>query len=587
MTYLDCSYNKLTTVDLSKNTALKTLYCYNNQLKALDLSKNTELQTLRCANNQLASLALDKNVNLNYVDCQGNKITALDVSKTKTTKLYCDMAVTKITVPSGYVAIDTVNFPDAIFRDYVVNSKNGSNFVFSASNGGGITSLYLGKSSGTNESAKIATLKGIEYFTALTYLDCSYNKLTTLDLSKNKALKTLYCNNNQLGTLDLSQNTELGSVNCNNNQLATLTLGNNSALQNLNCANNPSLKTLDIKGCPSLSDSKIISTGNEALEIVTPNGTITPNAPTVEIKPAFKEYSLYLDGQIGVNFYLYLPDGVDWSNEKLYYMEFDIKEGTSNSKYQAYNPDFKKTIKGVVCYGFRCYINSAQLAEKITATFHYNGKTISIKRSVNDYLTQVMEAYKNQPAVYNLMKAIMDYGHYAQEMLAETNGWEIGVKYAAMPCANTYTNADIEAVKTASSAYAFKRVSNNASIKSLQATLLLDSDTVFNVYFQSNNFNGTVLARVDNQGAYPPPIQSSGRYRGCYLVEILNIPAHKLGEMHTVKIEANGVTELNVSALTWANLVLKNSAFSDKTKKAATALYKYYIAAVAYNNSKK
>ena len=499
------------------------------------------------------------------------------------------MTVTKITVPSDYVAIDAVNFPDAIFRAYVVG-RNSNNFIFNVGSGGGITSLYLGNSSGTSDSAKISSLKGIEYLTALTYLDCSYNKLTTIDLSKNKALKTLYCNDNQLGTLDLSQNTELTSVNCNNNQLATLTLGNNSALQSLNCGNNPSLKTLDIRGCTNLSDGKIISTGNEALEIVTQNGTITPNAPAVdvdEIKPAFKEYSLYLDGQIGVNFYLYLPDGVDWSNEELYFMEFDVNQGTSNSKYQAYNPDFKKTIKGVVCYGFRCYINSAQLAEKITATFHYNGKTISIKRSVNDYLTQVMEAYKNQPAVYNLMKAIMDYGHYAQEMLAETNGWEIGVKYAAMPCANTYTDADIEAVKTASSEYAFKRVSNNASIKNLQATLLLDSDTVFNVYFQSNNFSGTVLAKVDNQGSYPPPLQSYGKYRGYYLVEILNIPAHKLGEMHTVKIEANGVTELNVSALTWANLVLKNSAFSEKTKKAATALYKYYIAAVAYNNSKK
>ena len=493
-----------------------------------------------------------------------------------------------IKITTAGLAINSTNFPDSAFRSYISSNVDSNKDGFlSDSEIKSITSLSLGKTSSTNESAKISNLKGIEFFTALTYLDCQYNKLTAIDLSKNTALKTLICNNNQLKTLDLSKNVSLNSVDCNTNQLTTLALGNNSSLQNVNCANNPSLKTLNIKGCTNLSEGKIVSKGNEALEIVTVNGIVTPNIPVVEIKPAFKEYSLYLDGQIGVNFYLHLPEGVDWSNGNLYYMEFDVNQGTSNSKYQTYNPDFRKTIGGVVCYGFRCYINSAQLAEKITATFHYNGKTISVKKSVHDYLKQVMEAYKKQVATYNLMKAIMDYGHYAQEMLAETNGWQVGVKYVAMPCATTYTDADIAEVQTASSAYAFKKTSNNAAIKSLQATLLLDSDTIFNVYFKSNNFNGTVLAKVDNQQLYPPTIQSSGRYKGYYLVDILSIPAHKLGEEHTIRIEANGVTELKVSALTWANLVLKNSSFSEKTKKAATALYKYYEAAVAYNKSKK
>jgi Leucine-rich repeat (LRR) protein len=46
----------------------------------------------------------------------------------------------------------------------------------------------------------IFNLTGIEAFTALTYLNCTDNKLTSLDVSKNIALTHLYCSNNQLTT---------------------------------------------------------------------------------------------------------------------------------------------------------------------------------------------------------------------------------------------------------------------------------------------------------------------------------------------------------------------------------------------------
>jgi Leucine-rich repeat (LRR) protein len=42
----------------------------------------------------------------------------------------------------------------------------------------------------------IADLTGIEYFAALKVLDCRENRLTTLDVSHNFALKKLYCSHN-------------------------------------------------------------------------------------------------------------------------------------------------------------------------------------------------------------------------------------------------------------------------------------------------------------------------------------------------------------------------------------------------------
>ena len=61
LTYLGCSDNNLTTLDVSNCTALKGLDCNYNDLTTLDLSNNTALTTLYCSNNpQLSKIILPK-----------------------------------------------------------------------------------------------------------------------------------------------------------------------------------------------------------------------------------------------------------------------------------------------------------------------------------------------------------------------------------------------------------------------------------------------------------------------------------------------------------------------------------------------
>ena len=91
---------------------------------------------------------------------------------------------------------------------------------------------------------EIESLKGLEYFTSLTYLDCSTNSLNTLDLSKNTALTYLNCGGNRLSTLDLSKNTALTYLNCGGNRLSTLDLSHNTSLERLYCGSNPNLTTI-------------------------------------------------------------------------------------------------------------------------------------------------------------------------------------------------------------------------------------------------------------------------------------------------------------------------------------------------------
>ena len=74
---------------------------------------------------------------------------------------------------------------------------------------------------------------------ALSILDCSRNKLTSIDLSNNLDLRHLTCTNNQLTNLDVSKIIWLGLIRCSYNQLTSLDLNNNRAIKNLYCDNNP------------------------------------------------------------------------------------------------------------------------------------------------------------------------------------------------------------------------------------------------------------------------------------------------------------------------------------------------------------
>ena len=143
------------------------------------------------------------------------------------------------------VEINETTFPDSNFRNWVLSQEYGSDGV--------LTDEEIASVKNINVAGKeIQSLKGIEFFTALTRLTCPSNQLTALDLSKNVKLKTVYCIDNQLTSLDLTCNTELIELDCLENQLQTLNVSNLN-LSRLNCENNQ-LTELNVSGCASLSN---------------------------------------------------------------------------------------------------------------------------------------------------------------------------------------------------------------------------------------------------------------------------------------------------------------------------------------------
>lgn len=173
LSHLNCSYNSISTVDISALAELNVLSFYRNNLIALDVSNSKNLTFLDVQMNQLKAINVSENINLRTFYCTMNEIESLDISKNiRLTDLSC-------------------------YRNPIVELDVSKN-------------------------------------TALQSLSCGLNsKLKTLDLSANKALTRLDCSATSLVSLDISGNPNLTEFECDNNySLTSLNLknGNNTKL---------------------------------------------------------------------------------------------------------------------------------------------------------------------------------------------------------------------------------------------------------------------------------------------------------------------------------------------------------------------
>ena len=312
---LNCGHNRLTSLDVSKNTELTYLKCSYNRLTELDMSKNTELTYLDCGSNKITSLQADNCTNLTVIFTGSNKYKVevyrstrildpsilpgnFDISRVRNLKGATQNAdgtltvqegggkvtyeyrcvgeiykpftlnvtetddpnagiVPPVTPPSGggdSIAINASNFPDPDFRTYVKAE-------FDKDNNNSLSDTERKTATVINVKDKlIETLEGIEFFPNLKELDCSINQLSRLDVSQNTALEKLDCSTNQLASLNLSKNAKLKYLYCSQNELTSLDVSKNTGLDLLNCNRNR-LTSLDVSQTAvttlNASDNKI------------------------------------------------------------------------------------------------------------------------------------------------------------------------------------------------------------------------------------------------------------------------------------------------------------------------------------------
>lgn len=195
--FLDFSYNTVSSIDLSQNTALSLFGCAFNNLTSLDLSNNTNLTWVVCMGNYITSLVLNSPY-LHTIECFENQLTSLDLSQ-------CP-------------ALDWLDC-----HSNQLTSLNINQCVI-------LTDLIAWG----NQLASLDTSQNIE----LSYFNIGHNNITGLDISNNIQLTRLGCINNDLTSLILTENINLESfIGHSNSQLISLDIrnGNNSAINYFDC----------------------------------------------------------------------------------------------------------------------------------------------------------------------------------------------------------------------------------------------------------------------------------------------------------------------------------------------------------------
>ena len=302
-------------------------------------------------------------------------------------------------------------------------------------------------------------------------------------------------------------------------------------------------------------------------------------------EPAFKTQSLVLEGQIGVNFFVDLPQVEAFEYEGV---DFTIDNYDGADASVPFSTDMPTNGNGY--YQFTYYVRSIEMADTITATLRYrqNGedKTLEKTYSVKQYF-ETYDDYKDlfTPEQQAMTEATADYGHYVQAFLDTQKNWAVGTDYAEMDKHYTdYTEADITAAQTGLADYVTVK-STGTNVEKINYTLLLDSDTELRVYFKpAKNYTGTFTFTVNGEtitedgGKIRVSLQSDGRY----MVSVKNIAAHELDDIYEIKALSDGdEASITVSALSYVQAIMTSYAGNAAAVNAATAIWRYATAAKA------
>lgn len=283
-----------------------------------------------------------------------------------------------------------------------------------------------------------------------------------------------------------------------------------------------------------------------------------------------REVSATLDGDIGLNYYIALPESV--TTDTGAYVQFTVNG--QNTKF--FVKDVTAEKDGT--YKFTCWLTAKEMRDDVTfELYDGNGTLIDIYSNSGDKVEGAsfdysLETYLNDlssdesdenAALKDLADATLVYGAYAQNAF----------NHNADPNLDGSDLADVT-VDTLESNKITKSADIPEGLKLTEMTLILETETTLCFYFKSDNIENYTF-KLDGTDVVLNEITEEG----LYYVEIANISAKELDTKHTLEI--NDECTLTFNALSYAYATVKAD-MNENLCNVVKALYKYNEAANAY-----
>lgn len=289
--------------------------------------------------------------------------------------------------------------------------------------------------------------------------------------------------------------------------------------------------------------------------------------------------SLSLNGNIGVNFYMELDDGVLADSGA--YLLFTYANGTTKKVLVQEARVDMQTAAGKTYYVFPCEVAAKEMTDTILAQMHLSdgrtGKRYAY--TVKQYADYLLEHTEEQPAYEKaapLVRAMLNYGAYAQ----------LNFQHSLTTLANANFSESEKSVEQVTAqtlaAYRNQTVQQSDFVKLEGASLSLDSQTTLRLYFSCQGDAAIEDLRFFwGEQALTP--QKSGNF---YCVELSDIAAKNLGTAYTVRVTCGeALLDVQYSAMAYGYHVLQRDVSATRTqalKDTIAAMYLYYQAAKDY-----
>ena len=298
------------------------------------------------------------------------------------------------------------------------------------------------------------------------------------------------------------------------------------------------------------------------------------NTQTVDV-PLCAGHSLTLNGDIGVNFYLHVPDATDAARVIFTVDGVQTQAPIDLSKY---------TVDGGRrFYKFTCDVAAAQIDTEITGVI-VNGDAQSeeFTYSVQDYLTEAQQTHGDDAAFMTLVSSLATYGYYANELFEYNDGFTRHT---------LFDDTGFADVTAASLADYEAQITNEANgVTYVGSSLVLRTEAAIRHYFTLpagaalNDY--TFLLGAGAQAMELTPTANGGSY----YVEVPDIASALLGTAYTVTVldsDGNVVNTWAYSAMSYVYKALtkyeaNDPSVSDALANATKALTLYYQASEAY-----